>query len=66
MKTQEGTNTALDVDIMDYEELMKKPSYTKTVSREWTQQGDFFKRFSMYEEYTPVKTSSNTTLTKNI
>lgn len=31
------------------------------IIQEWQKQGDSFRKFSIYENYTPVKTSSNTT-----
>lgn len=29
---------------------------------EWTESGDYIKKFSLYEEYTPVKTSGDTSV----
>lgn len=46
----------------DYLEIMKNSSSGDFISTtEWKSEGDYFKKLSMYDEYTPVETSSNTT-----
>jgi hypothetical protein len=46
----------------DYEELMNAVDTTLLREPEWKEQGDTIVKFSMYEEYTPVRTSSSTDL----
>lgn len=48
--------------ISDYLELMKTSSSDFISTTEWKNQGDMFEKLSMYEDYTPVETSSNTTI----
>jgi len=45
----------------DYLELMKTSNGNFISITEWKNQGDQFEKLSVYEDYTPVKTSSNTT-----
>ncbi len=44
----------------DYLEIMKTTNGDFISNTEWKSQGDQFKKLSMYEDYTPVQTSSNT------
>jgi len=45
----------------DYLELMKTSNGNFISITEWKNQGDQFEKLSIYEDYTPVKTSGNTT-----
>lgn len=47
----------------EYEKIIGKEVNTNlSTKREWKKTGDFFEKFSLYENYTPVKTSGSTTL----
>ena len=48
----------------DYLEIMKKSNGDFVSVTEWKNEGDYFKKLSIYEEYTPVTTSNNTGITK--
>ncbi len=51
----------------EYEEVMQNvetPAFLK--EKQWREKGDFFEKFSLYENYTPVKTSDSTTLISEI
>jgi hypothetical protein len=52
--------------IKEYEELMISTSNNSVIVRtEWTKDGDFFEKLSMYDNsYVPVKTLGSTTLIK--
>lgn len=60
-KIELDKNTA-DSFSKKYEKLMKTSKNTIIVDRQWAKKGDYFRKFSMYENYTPVKTSGSTTL----
>ncbi|MEZ4858679.1 MAG: hypothetical protein R2781_07700 [Flavobacteriaceae bacterium] len=50
-----------DKEIAEYQNLMN--SYGSfSIPTEWSKEGDTIQKYSLYEEYTPVKTSGNTTL----
>lgn len=49
-----------DEFISEYKNILDEN--TDLSDTEWKEKGDFFKKFSMYDNYTPVKTSVNTTL----
>lgn len=63
MKTKKSTSE-LNVNVKtyfdDYLEIMKTNNGDFISNTEWKSQGDQFKKLSMYEDYTPVQTSSNT------
>ncbi|HBH06381.1 MAG TPA: hypothetical protein DDX92_07240 [Flavobacteriales bacterium] len=44
--------------IKEYNELMSTPSFNTDLTRQWSESGDQIQKFTMYENYTPVKTSS--------
>ena len=46
----------------DYENIMKDTSKFVVINREWQYKGDFFKKYSIYEQYSPVEISESTTL----
>lgn len=46
--------------IKQYEELMESSKSSFVVPVQWTSEGDVIEKFSLYENYTPVKTSDNT------
>lgn len=46
----------------EYESIMKGSDSAVVVNVEWTTKGDSFKKLSMYDNHTPVKTSGSTTL----
>ncbi|MCL6293896.1 hypothetical protein [Jejuia spongiicola] len=48
--------------IEDYENLIGSSEFSFVVPMEWSNEGDSIKRFSLYEDYTPVKTSGGTIL----
>lgn len=48
--------------IEDYEMLISSSEHSFVVPVEWNNEGDSIKRFSLYEDYSPVKTSSDTAL----
>lgn len=60
MKTK-GVNDQ-DKFTQEYNEIIGKSNNTTIVSTEWEKSGDFFEKFSLYENYTPVETSGNTVL----
>ena len=46
----------------DYEVITRTESDKREYTREWNKPGDAFEKFSLYEEYTPVRTSDDTIL----
>jgi hypothetical protein len=58
---QKGGKTSNEKLEKEYEDLFRVP-YEVIIKTEWVNKGDVFKKFSLYEEYTPVKTSGNTDL----
>lgn len=58
-----------DIFTLEYERIIGINTRTILLSPlnsgfEWKQNGDYFKKFTTFEEYTPVKTSGNTILCK--
>ncbi len=50
----------------EYSELFGKTNYYSSLNNiEWSNPGDTIKKFSLYEDYTPIKTSSETSLISN-
>ena len=52
--------------IEEYKEMFKNHFVTTPIKEEWRHPGDFFRKLSIYEDYTPVKTSGSTELTRDI
>lgn len=53
--------------ISEYNDLFKDSYNSVIIRTEWTKAGDFFRKFSTYDDsYTPVRTLGNTTLIKAI
>lgn len=50
----------------EYENLMKTSENTVIIGVQWFEKGDYFQKFSMYDNYSPVKTSGSTTLISEI
>ncbi len=50
----------------DYKELLKNQKKTIHVEEQWSRPGDVIQKLSLYENYTPVRTSGNTTLVSDI
>ena len=49
----------------EYNDIMDNPDKSVIVKTEWTKEGDYFQKLSMYDDsYQPVKTLGNTTLIK--
>lgn len=48
--------------VKDYETLMSTSNRTTVGAVQWKEDGDVIEQYTTYEEYTPVKTSSSTTL----
>lgn len=46
----------------DYKEIMNASENTVIVNTQWSEKGDYIKKFSMYEDYSPVEISGSTTL----
>ncbi len=47
----------------EYQKLMKSSDKTTfIIPRQWNDEGDSIQKFSLYENYTPVMTSGDTTL----
>lgn len=44
--------------IDDYNSIMKINKNTSSSKVEWSNKGDKIEKFTMYEDYTPVKTTS--------
>lgn len=62
MKTAKFNQEKKDQDfIKEYKNLMTKAPVVSSLKLEWSQPGDKIEIFTVYEEYTPVKTSSETT-----
>ncbi|MCX2837271.1 hypothetical protein OQ279_03830 [Salinimicrobium sp. MT39] len=60
------TKNKSDLFLNDYEEIMKTSERTTIVEEQWSEEGDYFQKFSLYEDYTPVKTSGSTILNTQI
>lgn len=50
----------------DYNDIMKASEKTVIVDTQWSEKGDYFEKFSLYDDYTPVKTSGSTTFNNQI
>lgn len=53
-------NKMEDTLTKQYEKLMKTSNNSFVVPVQWTTEGDSIEKFSLYENYTPVKTSGDT------
>lgn len=62
MKHSEKKQIAIDTLTEDYNEIMKTSENSVVIETEWSQTGDFFEKFSLYENYSPVETSGSSTL----
>ena len=58
------SNEYSNKEIIEYQEIMNSNDGF-VVPVEWSRYGDTIQKFSLYEEYTPVKTSGGTTLIIN-
>jgi hypothetical protein len=54
-------NNQADKYACEHNKIMKM-SETIIINVEWSKIGDYFQKFSLYDDCTPVKTSSETTL----
>ncbi len=64
---KQDTNSNEELDFKnEYDTIIRMSENTVIVDIEWTENGDYFKKFTTYEDYTPVKTSSSTELISNI
>lgn len=52
-----------DKFIEEYNQIVESVEQLPCQQAEWQQPGDYFKKLSMYENYTPVETSCGTVLT---
>jgi hypothetical protein len=50
----------------DYNLIVKNVETTYSNHLEWIKKGDVFTKCTLYKEYTPVKTSCNTTLFETV
>jgi len=63
MKTKKIIKTiANDKFTKNYNEIMKTSENTVIINTEWSEKGDQIQKFSLYENYSPVETSGNSTL----
>lgn len=46
----------------DYQKIIESSNGSFVVPVQWTNESDSIEKFSLYEEYTPVKTSGDTTM----
>jgi hypothetical protein len=46
--------------IEEYDRLMSTGTFKTGTAQEWSEKGDQIEKFTIYENYTPVKTSSGT------
>lgn len=62
MSNEKKTEKKLDKAFMkDYQKLMStNTSPFFTINKEWNEKGDVIEKFSIYDNYTPVKTTSGT------
>lgn len=64
MKTQKSNSKEHNKFSEGYKKITENGNSTYiATNKEWHKKGDYFKKFSLYNNYTPVKTSSKTTLT---
>ena len=49
-----------DIAIKEYKKIMDSSNDSFIVPVQWTNEGDLIERFSLYANYTPVKTSGDT------
>lgn len=47
--------------IQEYNKIMEKSQTTFITNVQWKKKGDNFSKFTLYKNYSPVKTSGNTT-----
>lgn len=59
-KTDKNNNSKSENFFNDYLEIMKTNTSDFVSITEWNSIGDQFEKLSMYDDYTPVETSSNT------
>jgi len=50
----------------EYSEIVDIEKNSVKIERQWTSEGDQIQKFSLYDNYTPVKTSGSTTLISEI
>ncbi|MDH5475463.1 MAG: hypothetical protein OEX22_07220 [Cyclobacteriaceae bacterium] len=50
----------------EYCEIMEIDNNSVFMDNQWKNEGDYIQKFSLYENYTPVKTSGSTTLISEI
>ena len=66
MKEEHKSSQSIDNQLFekDYSDIMNSSDTTSVIiNTEWTKNGDYFQKFSMYDSgYTPVKTLGDTTL----
>ena len=52
---------------IEYNEIFSASDNTVVIETQWEKEGDFFQKFSMYDNsYIPAKTLGNTTLINNL
>ena len=65
MKNSVEESVVKDQYIEDYTSIVYHSDNSVVIINEWKKSGDFFEKFSMYDNsYAPVKTLGNTTLNK--
>jgi len=43
-----------------YQEIMKSQKDNSDIAYQWSSVGDYFEKYSLFDEYTPVKISNET------
>ena len=66
MKSHKQQHPAQKQINKEHDEILKMTSPTFIIQKEWIKNGDFFKKLSVYDDYSPIKTSGGTTLLKKI
>ncbi len=62
---EKTTKNNSDVFISEYEKIVKVSKNSVVVETEWTKKGDYFRKFSLYDNsYRPIQTLGHTTLIK--
>lgn len=59
-KTDKPSKKTKKKFVEEYNELMSNSTFKMGMYHEWSEKGDHIEKFTMYENYTPVKTSSGT------
>ena len=59
-RKERKTTQKSHLDREDHEKIVEQDAFESVV--EWSEQGDLFKKLSIFSDYTPIRTSSGTSI----